>query len=132
MVDPGGTCIAGYVSLATGQIEREFLARNRQRNKPDPVPVLLLGQLAVDLGHQGRGCGADLLRHALTVALEAAASVGFVGVLTHPVNAAARGFYERWGFENLTGDPERSMIIFIRDLQKSRAGSSPGAGLASK
>ena len=111
--------IAGYVSLVTGQIERDFLPKNRQRNKADPVPIILLGQLAVDLNYQGLGCGAALLKQALTVSLEASASVGFVGILTHPINASARKFYERWGFERLIGDPKGSMIIYTRDLRES-------------
>jgi GNAT superfamily N-acetyltransferase len=119
MVESETDSIAGYVSLVTGQIEREFLPKNRQRNKPDPVPIVLLGQLAVDLDHQGLGCGAALLKHALTVSLEAAASVGFVGVLTHPIDASARKFYERWGFEDLIGDPKGSMIVYVRDLKLS-------------
>lgn len=122
MVDPDTNSVAGYVSLVTGQIERDFLPKNRQRNKPDPVPIILLGKLAVDQSYQGQGCGVDLLHHALTVALEAAASVGFVGVLTHPIDATAQGFYERWGFESLIGDPKGSMIIYIRDLRSSSAG----------
>lgn len=119
MVDAETDCIAGYVSLVSGQIEREFLPKNRQRNKPDPVPIVLLGQLAVDLRYQGRGCGSGLLRHALFVSLEASASVGAVGVLTHPLDAAAREFYTRYGFESLIGDPKGSMIVYIRDLRKT-------------
>jgi len=40
--DAGNGLIAGYVSAA--QIERAFLAKAQQRNKPDPLPATLLGQ----------------------------------------------------------------------------------------
>ena len=119
MLDETPQRIVGYVTLVTGQIERAFLPHNRQRNKPDPVPVILLGQLAVDQDYQGRGYAADLLRHALAIALEASASIGFAGVITHPIDDTARQFYTRWGFTNLAEDPKGSMILFIRDIQHS-------------
>jgi uncharacterized protein (DUF1778 family) len=51
--DADAGSIVGYVTLSAAQIEREFVAKAHQRNKPDPVPVTLLGQLAVDQAHQG-------------------------------------------------------------------------------
>jgi hypothetical protein len=53
--DSGSGLIVGYVTLSAAQIEREFLAKPQRRNKPDPVPATLLGQLAVDKGYQGQG-----------------------------------------------------------------------------
>jgi hypothetical protein len=47
--------IAGYVTLSAAQIERAFLPKSQQRNKPDPVPVTLLGQLAIHRDYQGQG-----------------------------------------------------------------------------
>ncbi|MCF8710416.1 hypothetical protein [Rhizorhapis sp. SPR117] len=40
--------VVGYVSLSAAQIERAFVPKADQRNRPDPLPALLLGQLAVD------------------------------------------------------------------------------------
>ena len=58
--------IVGYVSLSTAQVERAWLPKAQQRNRPDPLPAILLGQLAVDLRWQGRGiarhrCGSLVL-----------------------------------------------------------------------
>ena len=53
--------IAGFVALSAAQIERAFLPKPLQRNRPDPIPVTLLGQLAVDRGFQGQGHAASLL-----------------------------------------------------------------------
>lgn len=53
--DAASTEIIGYVTLSAAQIERPFLPKPHQRDKPDPVPVTLLGQLAVHKDHQGRG-----------------------------------------------------------------------------
>ena len=47
--------IVGYVTLSAGQIQRAVLPKAQQRNKPDPLPATLLGQLAVHKDHQGKG-----------------------------------------------------------------------------
>ncbi len=111
--------IVGYVTLAAGQIAREFLAKSDQRNKPNPVPVLILGQLAIDINYHGQGIGVDLLQYALKVAVKASETVGAVGVLTHPLVAEVREFYGRWGFRDLEQDPKGSMLVKIKDLRVS-------------
>jgi GNAT superfamily N-acetyltransferase len=114
--------IVGYVTLSAAQIEREFVAKAHQRNKPDPVPATLLGQLGVDKAHQSRGHARSLLLFALTTALRASRDVGSFGVLTHPLDEQVRGFYRRWGFEDTPFDPDRSMIVRMIDLEKSGIG----------
>jgi GNAT superfamily N-acetyltransferase len=111
--------IVGYVTLSAGQIERAFLARSQQRNKPDPAPVTLLGQLAVHKDHQGKGYARSLLLFALRTALRASRQIGSFGVLTHPIDDQVRGFYSRWGFQDLPFDPHRSMIARMVDLERS-------------
>jgi GNAT superfamily N-acetyltransferase len=114
--------IAGYVTLSAAQIEREFLPKARQRNKPDPVPATLLGQLAVDRAHQGRGHARALLFFALGTALRAARDIGSFGVITHPLDDDVRRFYARWGFEDLPFDPKRAMIVRMIDLERNGFG----------
>lgn len=111
--------IVGYVTLSAAQIEREFLAKAQRRNKPDLVPVTLLGQLAVHKAHQGRGHARSLLLFALTAALRASREIGSFGVITHPIDDGVRQFYRRWGFEDLPFDPKHSMIVRMVDLEKS-------------
>jgi GNAT superfamily N-acetyltransferase len=111
--------IVGYVTLSAAQIEREFLARAHQRNKPDPVPATLVGQLAIHKTHQGQGHARSLLLFALTAALRASREIGSFGVLTHPIDDQVREFYRRWGFEDVPFDPRRSMIVRMVDLEKS-------------
>jgi GNAT superfamily N-acetyltransferase len=121
--DAGTRLIVGYVTLSSAQIERAFLAKAHQRNKPDPVPATLLGQLAIQRTHQGRGHARSLLLFALTAALRASREVGSFGVLTHPIEEQVREFYRRWGFEDVPFDPKRSMIVRMVDLEKSGLGS---------
>jgi GNAT superfamily N-acetyltransferase len=114
--------IAGYVTLSAAQIERAFLPKPQRRNRPDPVPVTLLGQLAVDKQYQGQGHAKSLLLFALRTALQASAVIGSTGVITHPLDDGMRGFYSRWGFQDLPFDPRRAMIVRMADLRASFTG----------
>jgi GNAT superfamily N-acetyltransferase len=111
--------IVGYVTLSASQIERAFLPKPQQRNRPDPVPVILLGQLAADKDYQGQGHALSLLLFALKAALRAAEIVSSMGVITHPLDDGVRGFYARWGFQNLPFDPRRAMMVRMVDLRQS-------------
>jgi GNAT superfamily N-acetyltransferase len=77
---------------------------------PDPVPVLLLGRLAVDRGWQRRGLGADLLQDAVPRALAAADTIGIRALLVHAISGDAKAFYEKHGFRPSPIDPMTLMI----------------------
>ena len=61
----------------------------------------------------------SLLLFALKSALRASEIIGSVGVITHPLDDGIRGFYARWGFQNLPFDPRRAMIVRMADLRES-------------
>lgn len=109
--------IVGYVTLSAAQIERAFLPKPHQRNKPDPVPVTLLGQLAVRKNNHGEGHARSLLLFALGTAVRASRDIGSFGVITHPIDDSVRAFYRRWGFRDLPFDPRGAMIVRIVDLE---------------
>ena len=119
LADEASGRIMGYVTLSAAQIERAWLPKPQQRNRPDPVPVTLLGQLAVDCRDQGEGHARSLLLFALRTALEASMLIGSTGVITHPLGDGVCAFYKRWGFEDLPFDPRRAMIVRIADLRAS-------------
>jgi len=125
MVDEVSGRIAGYVTLCAGQIQRAHLPKPQQRNRPDPVPGMLLGQLAVDLRFQGQGCARSLMFFALTTALRASAQIGCYAVFTHPLDDGVRAFYGQFGFAELPGDPARSMFVRMIDLEKSDTPVAP-------
>jgi GNAT superfamily N-acetyltransferase len=122
ITDAASGRIAGYVTLSAAQIERAFLPKSQQLNRPDPVPATLLGQLAVDRDFQGQGHATSLLLFALRTALVAAGTIGSMGVITHPLDDAVRGFYAKWGFQDLPFDPRRAMLVRMVDLRKSFGG----------
>lgn len=116
--DTSGAIIA-CVTLSAAQITRGFLPKAAQRNQPDPLPAILLGQLAVDRRHHGRGDARSLMWFALTTSVRMSREIGCFGVLTHPLDDGVRSFYRRFGFEDLPYDPGRAMIVRIIDLEKS-------------
>jgi GNAT superfamily N-acetyltransferase len=113
--------IVGYYTLSAAQIERAFLPMPQQRNRPEAVPALLLGQLAIDRAYQGQGHAADLLLHAFRRALAASETIGCMAVITHPVDDGVPGFYAKWGFQDLPFDPRRAMIVRMQELQRHLA-----------
>ncbi len=93
-----GDRVAGFYSLAASSVERLRVSSQVRRNMPDPIPVILLGQLAVDEAYRGRRLGSDLLIDAARRSLSAAGTVGARAVIVQAVDERARVFYERFGF----------------------------------
>ena len=52
-----GTKIVGYYTLAAGAVTRADAPGQIRRNMPFPVPVILLGRVAVDKSFHGGGVG---------------------------------------------------------------------------
>jgi predicted N-acetyltransferase YhbS len=117
MTEAASGRIIGFVTLSAAQIERAFLSKRDQRHRPAAVPATLLGQLAVDLDFQGNGYASDLLLFALKTSLLASKSVASIGVITHPLDDALRGFYARRGFLELPFDPRRAMIARMAEIE---------------
>ncbi len=117
--DSESGAIAGYVGLTAAQIERVWLPKAQQRNRPDPLPAILLGQLAVDVRYHRRGIARSLMFYALTTAVRLSEQIGCFCVLTHTLDDGVRAFYRSFGFEELPGDPSHSMVVRIKDLKMS-------------
>lgn len=111
--------IVGFVGLSTGAIQRKLMPRKDRHNRPDPIPVILLGQLAVSQQFAGNGIGRSLLFHALKTASVMAEHVDSDGVLTHPLDAEALRFYGKYGFEELVGSAPAAMFLRIKDIKAS-------------
>ncbi len=77
---------------------------------PDPVPVMVIGRLAIDVKFQGRGIGPALLRDAVLRTVQAAEIAGIRAVLVHAISERAKRFYEKWGFIESLVDPMTLMV----------------------
>jgi predicted N-acetyltransferase YhbS len=91
---------------------------------PDPVPVVLLGRLAIDVKEQGRGLGAHLLRDAITRTVEAAELVGVRALLVHALHDQARRFYLHFGFES-SPTPPLHLFLLMKDTRALVNDNSP-------
>ena len=66
---------------------------------PDPIPVAVLGRLAVHRDFEGLGIGSGLLRDASLRCLRTAREgIGVRAILCHVIDERAKGFYLHHGF----------------------------------
>ena len=84
---------------------------------PEPVPVILLGQLAVDTSCQGRGLGSDLLVDAARRALSAADVIGVRAIVVQALDERAKAFYERFGFRQFSDREPLMLVLRISELR---------------
>ena len=117
--------VVGYYALATGAIAHAEATGRTRRNMPDPVPVMVIGRLAVDEAFQGRGLGRALVRDATLRTIQAADIAGIRAILVHAVSADAKRFYERCGFRPSPIDP-MTLMITIRDAKAALTGGRDG------
>jgi GNAT superfamily N-acetyltransferase len=90
--------IMGYYALAAGSVAASEAPGKVRRNMPDPVPVMILGRLAIDCAWQGQGLGTDLLRDAVLRTMQAARIGGIRALLVHALDDHTAAFYLRSGF----------------------------------
>ncbi|MGB0560481.1 MAG: GNAT family N-acetyltransferase [Spirulinaceae cyanobacterium] len=102
--------VIAYYCLANGAIAQAVATGRVRRNMPEPIPVMVIGRLAVDRHWQGRGLGRSLLRDAILRTLQAAEIVGIRAILVHAISEAAQQFYEKQGFVASPVDPMTLMI----------------------
>lgn len=106
-----GRRVAAYYCISAGAVERATAPGKLRRNAPDAIPVSVIGRLAVDRRHAGRGLGADLLADALRRIALAARSIGIRAVLVHAKDEAARRFYLRCA--EFIEYPKDSRMLFL-------------------
>lgn len=110
LVDADGG-IAGYYTLATGQVDFHDLPAEIARKLPHrALPVAVLAWLGVSSDHQGHGLGQRLLSQALRDCYEAGKTFAFVAVILDCINDSAKAFYRKWDFEELPGHPYRLFL----------------------
>ena len=111
-----GDLVVGFYSLAASSVERRRVSSRVGRSMPDPIPVILLGQLAVDESWQGRYLGTDLLLDAVRRAHAAAGIIGARAVVVQTINEQAKSFYARFGFRPFSNREPLMLILRISEL----------------
>lgn len=91
--------VVGFYALAAGAVSHQFVSSGLRRNMPDPIPVIVLGRLAIDLHHQRQNLGAALLKDAVLRAKTVSQQIGVRALLVHALNEKAKEFYLNYGFQ---------------------------------
>ena len=110
--------VVGFYALAAGSVSHAEVTGRIRRNMPDPIPVMILGRLAVDRAYHGRGLGRGLLRDAILRTIQAADIAGIRAILVHAISEDARIFYERSGFSSSPVDP-MTLMITLTDAMRN-------------
>ena len=105
-----GQKIIAYYCLANGSILNANAPGKVRRNMPDPIPVMVVGRLAVDCNWQGQGIGRALMRDAVLRTVQAATIAGIRAILVHAISVPAKQFYEKCGF---SASPVASMMLMV-------------------
>lgn len=113
-----GSRVIAFYALASGAVKQPEAPGRFRRNMPDPIPVAVLGRLAIDQSHQGRGIGRALVRDAGLRLLNAAEVLGIRGVLVHAISDDARAFYQAVGFLPSPSDP-MMLMVGLHDLSSA-------------
>lgn len=93
-----GNRVVAYYTLAAGGVSHTEAPGKIRRNMPNPIPVLVLGRLAIDTTWQNKKLGKGLLKDALLRAINVAQQAGVRALLVHALNDKARQFYKHHGF----------------------------------
>jgi GNAT superfamily N-acetyltransferase len=93
-----GKIVVGFYTLSAGAISHETAPKTMRRNMPNPLPVLLLGRLAINKNHHNTGLGSAMLRDAMIRAVSVASDAGIFAILVHALTEQAKRFYLSRGF----------------------------------
>ncbi len=101
----------------------------------DPIPVVLLGRLAIDTRWQRQGLGRSLFRDAAMRVSLAAEAIGVRGIVVHAISNDARKFHLALGFSECPGEP-MTLVVTLQDIRASldlltsgSAGDEPDRGV---
>lgn len=110
--------IIGFYCLSAGAIEHEMSPSKVRRNMPDPIPVMVLGRLAVDLQYQDQSIGRGLLKDAILRTIKVSEQTGIRALLVHALSEEAKQFYIKNGFyESLTNN--MTLMVTIKEVLKA-------------
>jgi len=109
--------VLGYYALATGAVTTQNATGKIRRNMPDPIPVMVIGRLAVDRSLQGQGLGVALLRDAVVRTQQAASIAGIRAIFIHAISEEAKRFYLKFGFAESPINP-MTLMLPMSDVER--------------
>jgi GNAT superfamily N-acetyltransferase len=119
--------VLGFYTLSMASIGSEAAAAALERKLPRyPMPVALVGRLAVDHRVHGRRIGETLLMDALRRVVDVGAFVGCIGVIVDAKDSDAERFYAKYDF--VTVDAEAWPRRMFLSIAVARAAFEDGPG----
>jgi predicted GNAT family N-acyltransferase len=104
-------CLSGFFTLSVGSVNCSDLPIAMARTLPAyPMPVALIGRLAVDIEFQGKGLGSILLADACQKIRQAADTLAVVGIIVDAKDNSVAAFYRHFGLIELPGKPDRLLL----------------------
>ena len=97
--------------MAAGAVTHQMATGIVRRNMPDPVPVMVLARLAVDIQAQGIKLGASLLQDAVKRSVAVSQNAGVRALLVHAIDDRAKSFYEHYGFQQ---SPQHPLTLMLK------------------
>jgi len=88
-----------FYALAAGNVNRQEAPGKIKRKMPEPIPVMILARLAVDVHWQNKGIGRGLLKDAVLRTIKAAKYAGIRALVVHALSEETQNFYLRHGFQ---------------------------------
>ena len=87
---------------------------------PDPIPVVVLGRLAISRTHQSQGLGRALFQDAAKRVVHAADTIGIRGLLVHAISDEAKAFYLKLGLVPSPIEP-MTLMTTVSELMAAQA-----------
>ena len=109
--------VIGYYCLATGSVTTEKAPGKIKRNMPNPIPIMVLGRLAVDKNWQGHGIGSGLLKNAVLRTAKVSHDAGIRALLVHTISKSAKYFYKHYGFIESPLEP-MTLMLPLKDIER--------------
>ena len=106
----GHAKVVGYYCLSASTVAHAQATGSIRRNMPDPVPMMLVGRLALDRNFKGRGLGGALFKDAILRVAQIAEQAGVRGIVVHAISEQAKQFYAKWGFAESPIEPMTLMV----------------------
>ena len=110
------SAVVGYYALASSAVTVAAATGRVRRNMPDPIPVVVLGRLAVTTTHHRQCMGRSLFQDAALRVIRAADIIGIRAMIVHALSPQARAFYIGLGLEPSPLDP-MTLMVTVAELR---------------
>jgi GNAT superfamily N-acetyltransferase len=109
--------VVAYYCLAMGSVDLNIAPGRVRRNMPDPIPVAVIGRLAVDQSLEGQGYGKGLVKDAVQRVIQVSQIIGVRAILVHAISQRAKNFYLKRGFLESPVEP-MTLMLPLQDAKK--------------